>query len=163
MKHRFMTAALLASTLSLSIACADTMTVGSVKISEMPVIRFGDTVEAVQQALHTSLEPEKDDQIGPPNLNANSKTHLRLKTRGIWVFFSNGKVYNVRLEAPFVGSVGGVKIGDLSDKVEKTFGPPVKRTNWGGLTGYQYYFDDVTTVRFMINRDGELETIFLEK
>jgi hypothetical protein len=70
MKHRFMTAALLASTLLLSIACADTMTVGSVKISEMPVIRFGDTVEAVQQALHTSLEPEKDHQITTRTLDA---------------------------------------------------------------------------------------------
>ena len=163
MNHRFVTAALLASTLSLSIASADTMAVGSVRISEMPVIRFGNTVESVQQALHTSLEPEKDDQVGPPSLNASSKTHLRLKTRGIWVFFNNGKVYNVRLEAPFAGSVGNVKIGDASDKIVKTFGPPIKRTSWAGLTGYQYYFDDVTTVRFMINRDDELETIFLEK
>ncbi len=98
--------------------------VSSVSIEGLPEIRFGDSVAAVQKVLHTNLEPEVMPIAGPrmPVMSPNRKTQLRLKTRGIWIFFDQDKVYEVRLDAPFPGTIGGVRLGDSGEKVEKTFG-----------------------------------------
>jgi hypothetical protein len=135
----------------------------AVNIEGLP-IKIGDSVETVQKALGTDLEPEKEENIATSAIRPNTKTKLRLKTKGIWVFFNKGKVYTIRLEKPFSGNIGGVKPGDPSSKIEKTFGPPVKRgTSFGKFPTYTYYFDDITTTRFDVNQDDEIETIFLIK
>ena len=133
---------------------------GTVKIEGLPNIKMGDPVEDVQKALDTKLEPEKMESMSPI---ATKKSQLHLKTKGIWVFFDKDKVYEIRLDKPFPGNFGGVKLGDPSSKIEKTFGPPIKRDTWGIYSTYTYYFDDVTTTRFAVNRDDEIETIFLFK
>ena len=142
---------------------AESIKIGSVTIDGLPTIRFGDTAEQVQKELSTSLEPEEMPTTGPQLPYAVKKMQLRLKTRGIWVFFEKDKVTEIRLDAPFKGNIAGVKLGDSETKIEKTFGAPVAHSKWGQLTGYSYYFDDVTTVRFMVNADDELETVFLVK
>jgi hypothetical protein len=79
------------------------------------------------------------------------------------VFFEKGKVYSIRVDPPFAGDIGSVKLGDPDSKITKTFGKPIKESKLGLLTTYMYYFDDVTTTRFVVNNDGELETVFFSK
>ena len=142
---------------------AESLTLGSVKIDGLPDIKIGDDAEVVQKALNTTLQPEEVDTLGPTTPFTLKKTQLHLKTRGIWVFFAKGKLVTIRLDLPFAGNINGIKLGDSTQKIEKTLGAPVKRAVWAGLTGYTYYFDDVTTTRLMLNKDDELETVFLDK
>jgi hypothetical protein len=133
----------------------------SVKIEGLP-IKVGDTVEDVQKALSTSQEPEKVENAIESPLT-KKETQIHLKTKGIWVFFKKGKVVTIRIEQPFSGSIGGVRLGDSSSKIEKTFGPATKHGTFGNYDTYTYYFDDVTTTRFTVNSDDEIEIIFFNK
>jgi hypothetical protein len=158
-------------------AHAGSFKIGSVKIEGLPEIRLGDTVEAVQKAFNTSLQPEETETLFPQrppgfprpfaaNQQAaqSQKTELHLKTRGVWVFFNKGKIYSIRLDVPFQGSVGGLKLGDPVSKIESLLGPAVKHDIRPGLAGaYIYYFDDATTTRIVVNRDDQVETIFFAK
>ena len=127
-------------------------------------IRPGDSIEKVKTALRTTLEPEESKSA----LQRNTK-QLRLKTKGIWAFFDpDGRVYNIRLDAPFRGNVGGVKIGDSRATLVEKLGKPAKLLK--GATPrlkqedpYVYYIDDRTTVRFDFNRSAEIETVFILK
>lgn len=135
----------------------------AVNIEGLPV-KIGDTVENVQHALNTSLEPEKkEDSTAIASMKPSHKSELRLKTKGIWVFFEKGKVYTIRVDKPFAGNVGGVKLGDPASKVEKLLGPPVKRGTFGKHQTYTYYFDDITTTRIDVNQEDEVETFFFIK
>jgi hypothetical protein len=147
-------------TIFFSVALAQAATVN---IEGMP-IKIGDTVENVQQALSTNLEPEKkEDSTSFASIKPSHKSELRLKTKGIWVFFEKGKVYTIRVDKPFSGSVGGIKLGDPSSKIEKILGPPVKRGTLGKQQTYTYYFDDITTTQINVNQDEEVETVFFIK
>jgi hypothetical protein len=127
---------------------------------------FGDTVDKVQEAYQTKLEPEPTE-----NAAARGTTSLRLKTKGVWFFFNReGKIYTIRLEAPFTGKINGVKIGDTASKMLKVLGKPAKvpRPILGVNSNllprsYIYYPDDVTTANFQVNPDDEVETVFLTK
>ena len=135
----------------------------TVSINGLP-IGLGDPVEKVRSTLGTTLEPE-------PATSASRRDtkQLRLKTRGIWTFFDQtNQVYNIRLDAPFPGNVGGVKIGDSHAHLVKTLGKPAKTLKIGPalpdrIDPVLYYIDDVTTVRFDFDRDGLIETIFVMK
>ncbi len=143
--------------LSLSSVCY----AAPVKIEGLP-IKIGDTVETVQKGLNTDVEPEKVEKaIETPF--TKKQTQIHLKTKGIWVFFEKSKVYVIRVDRPFTGNVGGVKLGDPSSKIEKTFGHAAKQGNFGMSTTYTYYFDDITTTQFIVNNDDEIETIFFLK
>ena len=128
-------------------------------------IKLGDSIETVKAALGTALEPEAYRSAA----QRNART-LRLKTKGIWVFFDqDGRAYNIRLDAPFDGNVGGVKIGQTRAALVEKLGKPakvVKGVVLAGLTQYEpylYYIDDLTTVRFDFDRDGEIEVIYIIK
>ncbi|MCW3480875.1 hypothetical protein OL229_15110 [Neisseriaceae bacterium JH1-16] len=131
-----------------------------VKMHGLP-IKIGDTVEEVQKALGTRMEPEPYQS--PGTQTAVKKLQLRLKTKGVWVIFEKEKATTIRMDAPFAGNIEGVKLGDSERKIEKTFGKAVKQGNLGSSTTYQYYFNDVTTTEFVVNNSGALETIFLLK
>lgn len=146
-------------TIFISIAVAQA---AAVNIEGLPV-KIGDTVEIVQQALGTNLEPEKKENSMSFAGKRSQKSELRLKTKGIWVFFEKGKVYTIRVDKPFSGNVGGIKLGDPSSKIEKILGPPVKRSTLGRNQTYTYYFDDVTTTQINVNQDEEVETVFFIK
>jgi hypothetical protein len=145
----------------IAVSNADSMS--SVSMQGMPDVHLGDDVEAVQKSLNTTMEPEEMESATPPNSFLPKKTQLRLKTRGVWVFFTKGKVTSIRLDVPFAGNIGGIKLGDSSSKIQRVLGAPIKQIAWANLTNYMYYLDDVTTVRFAVNRDDQLETIFLDK
>ena len=127
-------------------------------------IKFDDSIEVVKTTLRTTMEPEEATSAGQRNTK-----QLRLKTKGIWVFFDKtGHVMNIRLDAPFAGNIGGVRIGDSIVLLEKTLGKPAKLLKMGiqlpdRNDPYLYYIGDITTARFDFDRDGQIETIFLFK
>jgi hypothetical protein len=133
------------------------------KIEGVPVA-IGDSIESVRSALNTTAEAQ-------PMQSAISKNNkeLRLRTRGLWVFFDDkGAAYNVRLDAPFAGSFGGVKIGDSYAQMVKLLGEPVKTLKMGiSIPGQMdpvlYYPNDNSTLRFNFDRDGQVETVMLLK
>lgn len=127
-------------------------------VTDLP-IKLGDSVEDVKRALGTALDPEQMDQSIP---NLPKKKQLRLKTKGIWVFFEKDRVTTYRVDAPFKGSVGGVHIGDDVVTLTKMLGNPVKTGTFGTKTTYTYYFDDVTTTDFVLINDV-VETVFFIK
>lgn len=93
------------------------------------------------------------------------KTDLRLKSQGVWFFFNkNGIVETIRLDTPFKGNINGVKIGDSTDKMREIVGKQhrtFKRSN--SPDSYFYYIDDRTTVRFAIDDEDNIQTVFLVK
>jgi hypothetical protein len=143
--------------LSLSLAAK-----ADARIHGLP-IKIGDSIEEVQKALGTRMEPEPYQSPGAQTANPVKKLQLRLKTKGVWVIFEKEKATTIRIDAPFAGNIEGVKLGDSERKIEKTFGKAIKQGNLGSSTTYQYYFNDVTTTEFVVNNSGTLETIFLLK
>ncbi|ALF86582.1 MULTISPECIES: hypothetical protein [Ralstonia solanacearum species complex] len=152
--RRFVTAAAAV----LCLACQSTA-FAAPTITDLP-IKLGDTVDEVKRALGTALDPEPIDQ---PNPMLPKKKQLRLKTKGIWVFFEKDRVTTYRVDAPFKGSIGGVHIGDDIVTLTKQLGNPVKTGSFLGRTTYTYYFDDITTTDFIISNKDEVETVFFIK
>jgi hypothetical protein len=130
------------------------------RIEGLP-IKPGDTVEAVQAALQTDLKP-----VESQSATRRGVTALRLQDRGIWVFFDNkGVAYVIRLDAPFAGDVGGVKIGSTRDFLIETLGQPgriVQVTAPGEPEPYIYYLGE-RTARFNFDRSGVIETMLIVK
>jgi len=131
------------------------------RIEGLP-IQVGDTYDEVKAAYQTDLKPQP--------MSTPGSTGLRLKTKGVWFFFGEeGAIYTIRLDAPFAGNIGGVKIGDSFDVMTSKLGDPVKIENGpvvGGkpiFTKYIYYPDDVTTARIQLGSDKRIEMIFLSK
>lgn len=145
----------------IAFACSCTLA-SAQKIEGVPV-SLGDTVEAARAALKTDLQPEESQSV------RLGTTALRLKTKGIWVFFDkDGKAYNIRLDAPFAGGVGGVKIGNTRGFLVETLGKPATVVKGvvpiaNQLEPHIYYVDDRTTVRFDFDRDGQIDHIFITK
>ena len=77
------------------------------------------------------------------------------------MFFTEGKVYELRFDPPFSGAIGGIRLGDSAHRIEDLFGKPIGQNNWSNLKGYGYYLDDTTMVRFMVDSGGTVQTIFL--
>jgi len=130
-------------------------------IESLP-IKLGDTYEQVKAAYQTPLEPE------PAPSTVKGATQLRLKTKGVWFFFNkDGKIYTIRLESPFPGSIGGVRIGDKVKDMQKVLGKPAKvpSTPLPAVIGqrFVYYLDDITTAVFQANGDDEVEIVYLVK
>ena len=131
--------------------------------------KLGDPVATVKAALKTDMEPEpmQRSPILPanvPDLN-KGKSALHLRTKGIWAFFdATGAVYSIRLDAPFAGSVLGVKLGDTAKQVTEKLGNPIKKPTTVFLTmqAYQYVLDDTAYATFDTNDDG-VQIIFITK
>jgi uncharacterized membrane protein len=126
----------------------------------VPPIRFGDTVEVVQHSLDTSVQAQPGSGL-PPDRQQGNITQLHLESKGLWVFFTEGKVYELRFDPPFSGAIGGIRLGDSANRIEELLGRPAGPDNWGNLKGYRYYLDDKTMVRFMTDSGGTVRTIFL--
>lgn len=123
-------------------------------------IKIGDTVRDVQKAYSTAMEPES------VAVGTKKEDQLRLKTKGVLVVFDKqGKVTLIRLEAPWRGNLGGVKLGDRRSQVESIFGAPGKKMHPPAvqMDCYDYFFDDITTTRILFNQDDEVESIILFK
>jgi hypothetical protein len=125
-------------------------------------IKVGDSMEQVRAALGTAMKPESSKS----NPDSGTK-ELRLKTKGIWVFFDReGRTYSIRLDPPFAGNVDGVKIGHPRALLVEKLGQPVKVLKGPAMMDskpYLYYIDDLTTVRFDFDQDDKISTIFILK
>lgn len=134
------------------------------KISGLP-IKPGDSIENVKSALNTDIEPEAYDNSASQGKNKQ----LRLKTKGIWVFFDqSGRAYSIRLDAPFTGNVGGVEIGKSRAFLVEKLGKPTKiiermPTLNDRAKPYLYRIDDNTKVRFNFGDDDEISDILVTK
>lgn len=133
-------------------------------------VRLGDSVEEVQRALATNLEPEIVESPIPGF--GSSTWMLKLKTKGIYVSFNAKKtVKSIRLEAPFSQAVNGVRIGDSSESITRSLGTPIKNEGSRSFDAdrklktnmtYVYYPDDVTTLKLTTKNDV-VETIEIFK
>lgn len=134
------------------------------KISGLP-IQPGDSIENVKAALDTDIEPEAYNDSASRGKNKQ----LRLKTKGIWVFFDqSGRAYTIRLDAPFTGNVAGVEIGKSRAFLEEKLGKPTKiieriPTLNNRSKPYLYNIDDNTKARFNFGDDDEIIYIFITK
>lgn len=144
----------------LSDAPANTSTPTSVvSIYDVPV-KLGDTIEQVRTAYQTAAEPEPTNIPGRPGAKS-----LRMPSKGTWFFFDQtGKIYTIRLDAPFHGRVAGIKIGDSSEMVLKSLGNPSKRLSIPGLPD-AFVYQPVSTfsANMRFNLAGVVETILLTK
>jgi len=64
-------------------------------VDGVPAIRFVDTLEIVQHILHATVQA----QLGfgsPPGRQQGTIAQLHLESTGLWVFFTEGKVYELR-------------------------------------------------------------------
>lgn len=130
-------------------------------------IKIGDSVAAVKAVLKTDLAPkmmERNPALPPnvPDMNAG-KSVLHLATKGIWVFFDQvGKVYTIRLDAPFAGDVKGIRLGDDLAKLTSTLGNPLTNPYpaFGRMLAYKYVLDDVRHVIYDLG-DAKVQYIFI--
>ena len=129
--------------------------------------KLGDDIQTVKNALKTNVDPEPMESTSPSTFaNPNAgKTVLFLRTKGIRVFFNKaGLVETIRFEAPFAGSVDGVKLGDTERKVRELKGKPIKNPwQFGASQAFQYALDDTAYIRFDINESEGVQTIFITK
>ena len=137
----------------------------SLSVDGLP-IHIGDNVQEIQSALHTRMEPE---DISTPLPTGTTASEIHLKTKGVWVFFSpSGISQTIRLDAPFAGSIGGIKIGNSRTHIINTIGKPAfdltnLHTRIDGLTPIQYYLDENTLIRFDFDADDEVMTMYITK
>ncbi|MGA3281247.1 MAG: hypothetical protein ABSD50_09710 [Smithella sp.] len=121
------------------------------------LVKPGDTIDQVRSVYHTSAEPEPTDRPDKPGGKV-----LRLQSEGVWFFFDQtGKIYTIRLEAPFRGSIKGVKIGESLEMVLKSLGEPDKKLP--NISPFIYFYMP-TGLQLQFDRDtGAVRTIFLSK
>jgi dienelactone hydrolase len=123
--------------------------------SEKLLVKPGDTIDDVKKAYHPVTEPEPMESV------TAGATGLQLQDMGIWFFFDrDGKIYTIRVESPFPGSIQGVRIGDSSTKVLKTLGKPDPKKP-GRSTGHFYYPDQ--GLHLLFDDAGVVKAIFLNK
>lgn len=162
MKRLWMFGTLVLIIFSLNIAC--TNHAGAENISE-PItksglndllVKPGDTIDQVRSFYHTSAQPETT------NSNTPGSTFLHLKDKGIlFLFDQTGKIYNVRLESPFEGSVKGVKIGDSLDMVLKSLGEPTRRKKLPRLSPITVFYYPSQELQLWFDSSWFITTIIL--
>jgi len=144
--------------------------------------KLGDDVGTVKKALHTNNDPEpinanpnmsvlvpnRNTAIAHSNNNPDSgNTVIFLRTKGIRVFFNQkGVAYKITFNAPFEGSIAGIKIGDPETKVRSLMGKPINKPLIFGPNiniNLQYALDDTAYINFSINNTDGVQTIFINK
>jgi hypothetical protein len=124
-------------------------------LHDLPV-KPGDTIEQVRTAYHTSAEPEPINISNKPGAKV-----LRLQSEGVlFLFDQTGKIYTIRLKAPFQGSVKGVKIGESLEMVLKSLGEPTRKVP--NRSPFIYFYIPAG-LQLQFNPAGVVEVIFLTK
>lgn len=129
--------------------------------------RFGDTADAVRAALATSARLET-----PSATTARGNSVLRDRALGVAVYFGPDKLArSVRVEAPFGGTVAGVRIGDDLSRMRALLGTPqpAATLNLAGLSEsarramaqaearrHRYALDTGSSVVFEVDADGRI-------
>jgi len=118
----------------------------------------GDSIESVQQALHTPINPTIT-----ADASKQFAGQIRLPERGIWVFFDQTrKAYQFRFDAPFGGDIRGAKIGASIEQVNAVLGAPTRDITFPhspGSKSYLYRVDPGTEIRCDFDQNQRLATI----
>ena len=116
------------------------------------LVSLGDSIEHVKSVYHITTEP----------FTSGKSLGLHLPLVGIYFFFDpkDKLLNNIRVDAPFQGSVEGVHIGDPLTGILSQLGEPYS-TPWefGENKAYAYHIGD-HIVRFDIDKAGKVATIF---
>jgi hypothetical protein len=116
---------------------------------EMPIV-IGDTYEKVKRAYGTFKTPEPFQ---------NEQTQLRFETLGVWFFFDKqGKIYSIRLDRPWSGSVHGIRVADPRSRVEAKLGQPDNPQDGTASYARLHYNALGITIDYV---DGRISTIFV--
>ena len=83
------------------------------------------SVAEVKRALGLSNAPQPMPDHPPLSVG---DSFLRERNAGIWAFFhQDGRVYLIRLDPPFAGSVGGIRLGEPRSALLEKLGAPKRK------------------------------------
>ncbi len=128
-------------------------------------VSTGDTastqVPGVQVALGDSFDRVSAAYPSGRQTTVSEKPAWWAQSQGLYFFFTGDKVLeNIRLDPPYSGSIHGVKLGDSFDEVKQKLGEPLRSWDFGTDKANLYQFGN-TNVRFDVNPDGKVGTIFV--
>ena len=115
-------------------------------------VALGDSIDRVKSVYHITSEPVHERQLASPAPSI---------VRNFFFFTESDKTLNnIRVDAPFDGSVDGYHIGDPVSSILSRLGEPYT-TPWdfGDNRAYAYHVGG-RTVRFDIDKAGKIATIF---
>lgn len=116
---------------------------------EMPIV-IGDTYDRVKRAYGTFKTPTPFQ---------NDQTQLRFDNLGVWFFFDKqGRIYSIRLDQPWSGTVRGIKVADPRSRVESKLGPPDNPQDGTGSFARLHYNSLGITIDYV---DGRISSIFV--
>lgn len=128
-------------------------------ISGVP-FTLGSSIADVQKALGLSVRPEPLPVYGKePNSSA-----LRSRDKGISAFFHDDeRIYLIRLDPPFAGSVGGMKLGEPRLALLQKLGTPKRMSKHPGRPWETYMYEIAPGVgaSFDFDKAETINTIML--
>jgi hypothetical protein len=118
-------------------------------------VTVGESLQDLQSALKINQTPSEISSA------SGHETQLRLPERGLWIFFdSDNRVTQYRFDAPFAGSIHGVKVGDSMAQAQVALGPPAYPVRTVALgQAFVYQQDNGLTIRCDFDSSGKLQTI----
>ncbi|WP_395678705.1 hypothetical protein [Inquilinus sp.] len=121
----------------------------------------GDSVAQAQQAFRTSELPRPYTSAG------NQKRFALYPADGFSLFLTPaGEIDTIRLDKPFAGSIGGVRIGDSLRTLKRLMGETKTKPFSGnpqGSLAYLYTLPNGVTARFDATEERGVEVVFLFK
>jgi hypothetical protein len=128
--------------------------------------KLGDDVATVKTALHTNIDPEPIENPFPVGININTgKSMLHLRTKGITIIFNKKEIVeSIKVDESYSGSVAGIKLGDSEKSLRSVMGKPVRApASMGANQIFLYALDDTAYIRFDVNENNGVQTIYIQK
>ena len=124
---------------------------GTIKIEGLKA-ELGDPIERVRTAYNIKNEP----------FTSGRALMHRVPLEGLFFFFDKDRtLYQVRMDAPFSGSLQGIRIGDPIDKVLEQLGQPYTAPwAFGDSKAYAFQLSQMV-LRFDIAKDGKVATMMV--
>jgi hypothetical protein len=123
-------------------------------------VSIGDSLEDVQAAMGIRALPEPTRSA----VHANSQS-LTLRDSGVRVFFDESKkVYTIRIDAPFIGKLGGREIVRTREELNRAPGAQAKQIQALSNRAGSSFISDIDTstrVRYDFDAAGSVITVFL--
>ena len=117
-------------------------------------VPLGATIDRVRAAYSIQGDPTNGCGSSSPCIELTASNGLRF-------FFDDNKLLNeVRADAPFSGSIEGVRIGDSLHGVESKYGKPYTTFDYSPNTANLFRVNNVT-LRCDVNNAGNVATIFV--
>ena len=124
---------------------------GTIKIEGLKA-ELGDPIERVRTAYNIKNEP----------FTSGRALMHRVPLEGLFFFFDkDSTLYQVRMDAPFGGSLQGIRIGDPVDKVLEQLGQPYTAPwDFGDNKAYAFQLSQMV-LRYDIAKDGKVATMMV--